>query len=64
MKDDTEYDNAIKRLSSDLLSLAKDLNSEIWKDKNAQDWYISGVQDSAHLLMLKWIKDDEENSNT
>lgn len=55
---DDEIDEAIGRLSRDLIRLAKELSYEQWKDQDAQTWYIAGVHDSAHLMMLKWIKDD------
>lgn len=49
-------DNAIPitDVLRELLRLARELSKEEWPDEDAQAWYISGVKDSAHLLMLKW----------
>jgi hypothetical protein len=58
--EDEHVDEAISRLSNDLLRLAKEIQYETWKDQDAQNWYIAGIKDSAHLTMLKWIKDDDE----
>ena len=32
-----------------------ELQAERWENIDAQNWYVNGVNDSAHLLMLKWI---------
>jgi len=58
--EDEHIDEAISRLSSDLLRLAKEIQYETWKDQDAQNWYIAGIKDSVHLTMLKRIKDDNE----
>lgn len=62
--DDEHVDAAISRLSSDLLRLARELQYEQWADQDAQNWYIAGVKDSAHLTMLKWIKDEKDQDRT
>lgn len=61
--DDEHVDEAISRLSSDLLRLARELQYEQWADQDAQNWYIAGVKDSAHLTMLKWIKDEKDQGS-
>lgn len=54
MDEQEALDASIGKLSRDLLRLARELQEERWADRDAQDWYISGIKDSAHLLMLKW----------
>lgn len=44
----------LEEVISELKRIAKDTRQESWSDEDAQDWYISGIKDSAHLLMLKW----------
>lgn len=61
--DDEHIDEAISRLSSDLIKLARELQYEKWENQDAQSWYIAGIHDSAHLTMLKWIKDDIEKTS-
>ncbi len=55
MDEQEELDASIGKLSKDLLRLARELQEERWENSDAQDWYVNGVNDSAHLLMLKWI---------
>lgn len=62
--EDKHVDEAISRLSRDLLKLARELQYERWTDRDAQDWYIAGMHDSAHLMMLKWIKDEKDQDGT
>jgi hypothetical protein len=61
---DENLDAAITRLSKDLLKLAREIQYEQWTDQDAQDWYVAGIKDSAHLTMLKWIDNDNEKSAT
>lgn len=55
MDEQDELDASIGKLSKDLLRLARELQAERWENIDAQNWYVNGVNDSAHLLMLKWI---------
>ena len=55
MDEQDELDASIGKLSKDLLRLARKLQAERWENIDAQIWYVNGVNDSAHLLMLKWI---------
>ena len=55
MDEQDELDASIGKLSKDLLRLAIELQAERWENIDAQNWYVNGVNDSAHLLMLKWI---------
>lgn len=62
---DENLDEAITRLSEDLLKLAREIQYEQWADQDAQNWYIAGINDSAHLTMLKWIDNGQgQNKNT
>lgn len=62
--EDGNVDEVITRLSNDLLCLALEVEYEEWKNQDAQDWYIAGLRDSAHLTMLNWINDDiKENQD-
>lgn len=44
----------IRDIIKELLRIAREIDSEEWADEDAQTWYLSGIKDSAHLLMLKW----------
>ena len=50
----------IGMLSKDLIRLAREIKEEEWPDKAAQKWYIKGVRDCAHLMILKWTSDEEQ----
>ncbi len=54
----------IGMLSKDLIRLATELSEERWPDKDAQMWYIKGIRDSAHLMILKWTSQEEQQEGT
>ena len=50
----------IGSMSKDLTAFADEIAEEDWPDKEAQKWYIKGVRDVAHLMILKWTTAEEE----
>lgn len=57
---DEEPHLTIAMLSKDMMRMADEIASEEWPDKDAQTWYIKGVKDAAHLLILKWTSGEEQ----
>ena len=54
----------IGMLSEDLIRLASEITDEDWPDISAQKWYVKGIRDCAHLLILKWTPNQEQTEGT
>jgi hypothetical protein len=55
---------SIGGLSKHILGWASDIQDEDWPNKDAQKWYLQGVRDVAHLMILKWTSDEQQPEDT
>lgn len=55
---------SIGMLSKHILRWASDIQDEQWPDTDAQKWYLQGVRDVAHLMILKWTSDEQQPEDT
>lgn len=62
--DDPPHNLSIGTLSKYILRWASDIQDEDWPNKDAQKWYLQGVRDVAHLMILKWTSDQEQEDTT